>query len=114
MKRLTPLKAIRAKCLDCSGYELKEVRECSFDGINNTECPLYSLRMGKGSRATLKRIRAYCLCCCDNQKNEVKLCLSVECPLWEYRLGKRPKKASLFPEILTTEMVLETNGVNKG
>lgn len=110
----TPLKAIRKRCIDCSGFEIKMVRECPFDGINDTECPLYPLRIGKGSRATLKRIRAYCIWCCNDQSNEVKLCPSVKCPLWEYRFGKRPKKASFLPEILTTEWLLEANGVNKG
>ena len=35
-----------------------------------------------------KAIRAKCLdCCCDN-RNEVKLCPSKNCPLWIYRLGR--------------------------
>ena len=41
-KRLTPVKAIRAKCLDCSCGQPKEVRLCC---IKN--CPLYPYRMGK-------------------------------------------------------------------
>ena len=102
----SPLKSVRKKCIDCSGFDLKEVRECPF-----VDCPLYSLRMGKGCRATLKNIRAYCLSCCNGQRNEIKLCASVKCPLWEYRFGKRHKKASVFPEILTTEWVLEAEGV---
>ena len=39
---LTPLKAIRAKCLDCSAGSDKEVRECRA-----TSCPLHPYRMGK-------------------------------------------------------------------
>lgn len=111
MKRLTPLKVIRARCVDCSGFELKRVRKCSFDGINDEGCPLYALRMGRGGGARLKRIRAYCLWCCNNQKNEVKLCPAVKCPLWVYRFGKRPQKASDLSKILTAEGVLEANGV---
>lgn len=42
MRTLTPLKAIRAKCLDCSCDSKKEVRECPI-----TDCPLYAYRMGK-------------------------------------------------------------------
>lgn len=42
MKCLTPIKAIRAKCLECSNYQPKEVRECLI-----TDCPLYRYRMGK-------------------------------------------------------------------
>ncbi len=105
--KLTPLKAIRQKCIDCSGYELKEVRDCPFDGRRDKECPLYPLRMGKGSRATLKQIRAYCLWCCIGQRDEVRQCPSVKCSLWEYRFGKRPIKRPLLPKICTTEGVLE-------
>lgn len=40
-KRLTPIKAIRAKCLECSCGNNTEVRECVIP-----ECPLYPYRMG--------------------------------------------------------------------
>ena len=37
----TPIKAIRAKCVDCSGGSTAEVRRCQvFD------CPLWKYRMG--------------------------------------------------------------------
>lgn len=39
---LTPMKAIRAKCLACSSGQPKEVRYCLI-----TDCPLYPFRMGK-------------------------------------------------------------------
>lgn len=107
MKKLTPLKAIRAKCIDCSGFQMKEVRNCQ-----HADCSLYSLRMGKGSRATLKQIRAHCLWCCAGQRNEVKLCPAASCPLWEYRFGKRPQRCVLLSEIATTEGVLENNLLN--
>lgn len=41
-KRLTPIKAIRAKCLECSGSNNAEVRNCVIPS-----CPLYPYRMGK-------------------------------------------------------------------
>lgn len=41
MAKLTPLKAIRAKCLDCTNGQFKEVRLCPI-----TDCPLYEYRMG--------------------------------------------------------------------
>jgi len=108
-KPLTPLKAIRKKCVDCSGGELKEVRNCQFAG-----CPLYPLRMGRGSKATLKRIRAFCVWCCCGQRNEARLCLTVRCSLWEFRFGKkRPQIGGLLPEISTTEGALETEKVSK-
>lgn len=41
-KRLSPVKAIKIKCLDCSGGVKKEVRECIIQ-----DCPLYTFRLGK-------------------------------------------------------------------
>lgn len=41
MEVKTPLKAIRAKCLDCSNGQIVEVRECVIPN-----CPLWPYRMG--------------------------------------------------------------------
>ena len=38
---MTPLKAIRANCLDCCGSSPKEVRLCPRE-----KCPLYPYRFG--------------------------------------------------------------------
>lgn len=46
---LTPMRAIRARCLDCSGGSEKEVRECRI-----VSCSLHPYRMGKRP-ATLER-----------------------------------------------------------
>ena len=111
--RITPLKAIRKKCIDCSGYELKRVSECPFDGVKEEKCVLYPLRMGRGSRSTLRPIRAYCIWCMNGQRGEVRLCPSVDCSLWEYRFGRRPQKSISMPEIVTTEGVLGTEIVQR-
>lgn len=42
IKVLTPVKAIRAKCLDCCGWQAKEVRLCTCP-----QCALWPYRMGK-------------------------------------------------------------------
>lgn len=39
-KKLTPLKAIRAKCLDCMNGQIKLVEECW-----DKNCPLYEHRI---------------------------------------------------------------------
>ena len=39
---MTPIKAIRAKCLDCCGGSTKEARLCPADS-----CPLHPYRMGR-------------------------------------------------------------------
>ena len=41
-RKITPLKAIRAFCIDCSGGSPSEVRNCIIP-----ECPLYLYRLGK-------------------------------------------------------------------
>lgn len=40
--RITPLKAIRAKCLDCCAGQVAEIRRCTVEN-----CPLFPYRMGK-------------------------------------------------------------------
>jgi hypothetical protein len=42
MPKLTPLKAVRAKCLDCSCGSHKEVSDCLIP-----DCPLFPYRFGK-------------------------------------------------------------------
>lgn len=44
-KRLTPLKAIRAYCLECSNKQPSEVRNCLIP-----ECALYLYRFGKNAK----------------------------------------------------------------
>jgi len=44
-KKLTPLKAIRQNCIDCSCSSPKEVKDCII-----FDCPLYEYRLGKNPR----------------------------------------------------------------
>ena len=51
----TPLKAIRKKCLDCSYYQTKEVRECTC-----IDCPIYPYRFGRRpSKAIVDTIKQF-------------------------------------------------------
>lgn len=52
MKLKTPMKAIRAKCLDCTLNQLQDIRECTIK-----KCPLYPYRMGR--RPTDKELAEY-------------------------------------------------------
>ena len=40
-QKLTPLKAIKKHCLECSGFEKKQVRECAVK-----DCVLFPYRLG--------------------------------------------------------------------
>ncbi len=43
--KITPMKAIRAKCLDCTNHQLKEIRNCEIK-----DCSLFSYRFGKNPK----------------------------------------------------------------
>lgn len=87
MKR-TPLKAIRAKCLDCSGTSAA-VAACDF-----TDCGLYPYRSGHRSKdaekTPIKAIRKECMDCCKGSSYEVSLCPADGCAIWPYRFGTNP------------------------
>jgi hypothetical protein len=97
LSRLNRREAIRARCLDCSGFSAKEVRECPL-----SDCPLYPYRFSAGKQDPKKRdkaIRTYCRECMNGQRVEVYGCPSGDCPLFPYRhtgakkshIGKPPK-----------------------
>ena len=95
MPNLTPLKAIRTRCLECAPTK-PEIKNCEF-----TNCPLHPYRMGKGNSkihpkklSTIKAIHRYCLECNFTAK-EVTLCPVTTCPLYNYRLGKNPNRKGI-------------------
>lgn len=47
MKKVTPLRAIKLKCLDCSCGNRNEVKLCAIES-----CPLYIYRKGKKPKKT--------------------------------------------------------------
>ena len=83
MADLNRRKAIRERCLNCSGWIHKEVSNCEF-----SDCPLYPFRSGQGRqnpKARAKAIRKYCLGCMNDQAGEITKCPSIDCPLFPYR-----------------------------
>ena len=78
-------KAIRERCLNCSGWFPSEVIDCTF-----SDCPLFPYRTGKGNqnaKARSKAIRKYCLWCCAGRSSEVGKCTAYSCPLFIFRKG---------------------------
>lgn len=81
-------RAIRQKCLWCCNGSPKEVRLCP-----STRCSLHPLRFGKRSElapSALRAARAKCMECSEKLK-DIVACDVDDCPLWPYRLGKRPR-----------------------
>ena len=68
------------------------------------------------SDTPVRAIRAKCLDCSGDKWAEVKLCCVFDCPLWEWRLGRRPGTArKRLPEWMDTEHVWnEAQRVNGG
>lgn len=56
----------------------------------------------------IKAIRAKCLDCCGGQPYEVRLCTVVNCPLYAYRMGHRPKEGSYTTNGTYTEKTAAT------
>lgn len=46
-------------------------------------------------KTPIKAIRAKCLDCCAGAKQEVRYCTCKNCPLYPYRMGKRPKSKTI-------------------
>jgi len=89
---MTPLQAIRKKCVDCSGDKPREVKQC-----NANSCPLHPYRHGKRPRVkppltALKSIRAKCLNDCGEQGDRAgsNKCPIDNCHLHKFRMGKNP------------------------
>ena len=51
-KPISPLKAIRAKCLDCSCNQINEIKLCSV-----TNCALYPFRLARTHSVNIENIR---------------------------------------------------------
>ena len=72
-----------------------EVRNCTF-----TDCSLWPHQTGDGKQDPKERseaIRLKCVWCMCDQKKEVRLCPSVDCPLWCCRRGYVERSIEIKP-----------------
>jgi hypothetical protein len=49
--------------------------------------------LGHEPMSPLKALRLRCLDCCVGSANEVRMCVSVKCPAWPFRMGMNPWRA---------------------
>jgi hypothetical protein len=96
--------AIKAKCLDCSGYERKEAYNC-----HHVDCSLHPFRTGyekQDPKVRDEAIKKYCLWCMYDQPGEISLCTSPECALFKYRGYLRTERhLGAIPEAISDEMI---------
>ncbi len=100
VKRLTPLKAIREHCFECSGWSFLERKNCE-----HTECSLYPYRFGKRPKekpkyTPVRAMRQFCIECAGTVYKDRELCPANECYLYPYRLGKNPGQKRTHNPIL--------------
>jgi len=91
---ITPMQAIRRKCLWCAGGSRIEVRLCPA-----TSCPLHEYRGGKrpenATLTPLQAIKAKCRDCCGLTWADVQKCPGLKladgpCSLHPFREGANP------------------------
>ena len=86
---MSPLSAVRKKCLWCCNGKPKEVAQCPVEG-----CELFPFRFGvnpnKKTRLKLKTIRSKCIDCSAGSLKEVNECWDTNCPLFPLRMGRNP------------------------
>ena len=51
--RVSPMKAIRAFCLECNGYSPSETKDCQGDTVDG--CPLFKFRFGRNMTGRSKK-----------------------------------------------------------
>jgi hypothetical protein len=94
----TPGENVKKMCMACCGIDVfntKIIAVCEGDKSLDP-CPLFPHRFGKG-RAKAMTLRKYCLQCMGGSTKGVRECEDMECPLWEYRLGKNPNYVNRNP-----------------
>ena len=106
---LTPVKAIREKCLECAGTWL-DVEKCEFSDCSlfpyrfDTKLPLkkgirllqsqtipIERRAFQSNLTPVKAIKTFCrdYCMLENKYEPIQ-CTCPDCTLYPYRMGKRP------------------------
>jgi hypothetical protein len=61
----------------------------------------------------LKAIRAKCLDCCCDRKQEIQNCPCVDCSLYRYRLGKNPVLGNRLNTEQQQKMLIRMSEVRK-
>ena len=52
-------------------------------------------QLGHARVSPLWALRLKCLDCCNDSAQEVRLCTSVDCPSWPFRMGRNPWRSPL-------------------
>lgn len=61
------------------------------------------VRTGERPNSALKAIKMMCIECMGGEKREVPHCTAPNCPLYDYRLGRKPKATSDKPKRVMSE-----------
>jgi len=99
---LSPVQAIRRKCLECVCGEVSEIKKCT---ATSDKCEIFPFRMGYGKPdwshghkkcTRLQAIRKECVrVCMNHHPNYVPGCPSVNCDLFCFRSGHWPHGSAI-------------------
>lgn len=97
MKKITPLQAVRAHCLECTNGDMTYVRKCP-----SVNCDVHAIRSGRNGgrvKSVLGAIRRRCLDCCGDERKRVAECEVTDCFLHPFRMGNNPnRKGATIPK----------------
>lgn len=54
-------------------------------------------QLGHTRMSPLRALRLRCVDCCAGSAHEVRLCVSVTCPPWPFRMGSNPWRTPISP-----------------
>ncbi|MDH6235162.1 hypothetical protein M2281_005784 [Mesorhizobium soli] len=83
-------------------------------GRDPREIPLAEIRLLEHAESPIKAIRAKCIDCSGANVAEARKCVTVNCPLWPFRMGVNPfhaSSASAKREVANFASPNETGGI---
>jgi hypothetical protein len=90
----SPLKAIKAYCLNCCHGKANQVQICS-----DVDCDIHQYRLGRKQRGSApsarKSIGLHCGKCSCYSINDVENCQNTGCRLYPYRMGKKSNRSGI-------------------
>jgi len=98
---MTAKQAIKARCLDCFGWD-----------CTDTKCPLFGLMKPQAGVNRIEAIRGYCYWCMN--RNPVNQCASPNCSIHQYRkAAKGNMSVSFLPFSVSKDRIDDNDGVFK-
>ena len=94
---MTAKQAIKARCLDCFGYNCIDIK-----------CPLFGLMKPQAGVNRIEAIRDYCYFCMN--RNPINQCASPSCSIHQYRAAAKGNIGVSFLPVPPSKDRIDDNG----